>query len=100
MLSDFLGLQGVEQQAIRVINVVIPFGALIKPPLGVGTVILHGSRAVQHFAFFAASCQASNGSFDQDGRGVRPEPLVKTLSVDLENGSYETTPPLTKVAAW
>jgi len=25
------------------------------------------------------------------GRGVRPEPLVKTLSVDLESGTYETT---------
>ena len=35
----------------------------------------------------------------KDGRGVRPEPLVKTVSVDLENGTYETTPLLTNVAA-
>jgi predicted transcriptional regulator len=35
----------------------------------------------------------------KDGREVRPEPLVKTVSVDLENGTYETTPLLTNVAA-
>jgi predicted transcriptional regulator len=35
----------------------------------------------------------------KDGRGVRPEPLVKTLSVDLESGTYETTPLRTNVAA-
>jgi predicted transcriptional regulator len=27
----------------------------------------------------------------KEGRGVRPEPLVKTLSVDFESGTYETT---------
>jgi hypothetical protein len=36
----------------------------------------------------------------KDGRGVRPEPLVKTVSVDLENGTYEMTPLPTNVAAW
>src|ERR1700722_9575627 len=36
----------------------------------------------------------------KEARGVRPEPLVKTVSVDLENGTYETTPALTNVAAW
>jgi predicted transcriptional regulator len=35
----------------------------------------------------------------KDGRGVRPEPLVKRLSVDLESGTYETTPLPTNVAA-
>jgi predicted transcriptional regulator len=35
----------------------------------------------------------------KDGRGVRPEPLVKRVSVDLENGTYETTPIVTGVAA-
>lgn len=35
----------------------------------------------------------------KDGRGVRPEPLVKALSVDLESGTYETTPLPANVAA-
>jgi predicted transcriptional regulator len=28
----------------------------------------------------------------RDGRGVRPEPIAKTLRVDLATGTYETTP--------
>ena len=28
----------------------------------------------------------------KDGRGVRPEPIAKTLQVDLATGTYETTP--------
>jgi len=28
----------------------------------------------------------------KDGRGVRPEPIATSLTVDLANGTYETTP--------
>src|SRR5258708_35445503 len=35
----------------------------------------------------------------KDGRGVRPDPLVKTVSVDLENRTDEMTPLPTHVAA-
>jgi predicted transcriptional regulator len=34
----------------------------------------------------------------KDGRGVKPEPLVRTVRVDLESGTYETTPVLTNAA--
>ena len=35
----------------------------------------------------------------KDGRGVRSEPLVKSVSLDLKNGTYQTTPILTGDAA-
>ena len=35
----------------------------------------------------------------KNGREVRPEPIVKTLRVDLETGTYETTPIATEALA-
>jgi predicted transcriptional regulator len=34
----------------------------------------------------------------REGREIRPEAIAKTVSVDLESGTYETTP-ISKVAA-